>query len=186
MFGNCQRFTMDKPIPKGTGNEHKNPNLSHGQRSCIEVKQDSDFPPSNSAHRAPVPLYTGTSGSKSHPNNWNKRQGQPSGPTNETPSYGCDWAMETAEFNWLDEIDLPNNMFWVVVRNNEKVYKGLKTRGYTEEGSPLGDVDIGMRTQLKSSERERVLEALLAKVMNQGRGSKTAGCNKAWMEWHDQ
>ena len=45
-----------------------------------------------------------------------------------------------------------------------KACKGLKTRGHTEEGSPLGDADIGIRIrgEYKRSERGRVLEALLA------------------------
>ena len=59
----------------------------------------------------------------------------------------------------------------------DMAYKGLKTRGHTGEGSPLGDVDIRIRnSRARSGESVGSTPHM---VMNQGQGSKTAGCNRA-------
>ena len=110
MLRDCKGLAMDHSILNGTKDQQKqsqnetNPDIIYRQRSSSQADKDPNVPLANLTHRTPVPLYTGTSGSENHPDNWNKRQKQSSGSPHEALTNELDWAMEDGNLHWIETI----------------------------------------------------------------------------------
>ena len=103
--GSSKRCEMDKSIlgRNPTGKEIPTNHL-HGQRSCTQANQNTNFPSENPAYRPQVPFHTGTSGQQADPSIRNTGETEPYGPVNEAHPYEFGWPMEERTLHWLDII----------------------------------------------------------------------------------
>ena len=125
-------FGGDNSLQKNTGG------IVCRQRSCNQVNQDTNLPPSEPTYRTPTPLYQGIGGPEVGYNERDNWEGEPSMPTNQTPADGQTNGMDEEVmfeklFNeWINEI-----LFWGAC----KVIglQGLQNRRVYGWRSPLGD-----------------------------------------------